>query len=136
VAADSRADGPLADSLAGLATGPRDVARWLLVIGGNRLELLAAELEEERDHLLHMMMLALGMAVFALLFCIVATGAVVLALWAHGPVVVLAILAVLYLAMVFLIRRLFIVRTQDWRAFAASIDQLRRDRDEIAGRLS
>ena len=45
-----------------LATSSRQLARRLLTIGENRLELLTVEVQEERERLLHALLLALGVA--------------------------------------------------------------------------
>ena len=47
-------------SLRQLATTSKRFARRLLTIGENRLELLAVEVQEERERLLHAFLLALG----------------------------------------------------------------------------
>ena len=46
---------------------PKRLARLLLAIGENRLELLSVELQEERERLLCAILLALGVAAFSLL---------------------------------------------------------------------
>jgi uncharacterized membrane protein YqjE len=47
-----------------LAADSKDCARRLLTIGENRLELFTVEVQEEREHLLHAFLLALGVAAF------------------------------------------------------------------------
>ena len=65
-----------------LAATSKQVARRLLTIGENRLELLTVEVQEERDRLLHAVLLALGVAGFGLLAGAAFTGALVVLLWA------------------------------------------------------
>jgi len=48
-----------------LAASSRDLARRLLTLGENRLELLAVEVQEERERLLRAFLLALAVAVSA-----------------------------------------------------------------------
>jgi uncharacterized membrane protein YqjE len=116
------------DNFGQLAASSRRFTRRLLTIGENRLELLAVEVQEERERLLHAFLLALGVAAFGLLASITLTTAVVVWLWAWSPVAVLLILTGLYgVAAVCLCRRLA-GRMRDWQALSASLDQLRKDR--------
>ena len=111
-----------------IATASKDVARRLLTIGENRLELLAVEVQEERERLLHAMLLALGVAASGLLCAMTLTAALVLLLWPFAPVATLLVLTGLYaVAGVCLYRRLTGL-LHDWQTFSASLDQLRKDR--------
>jgi uncharacterized membrane protein YqjE len=102
-------------------------ARRLLTIGENRLQLLTVEVQEEREHLLHAILLALGVAAFGLLAGVAATAAVVFLLSAFSPVLVLAVLAGLYgIAGVCLCWRLGAL-LRGWRTLPASVDQFRKD---------
>jgi uncharacterized membrane protein YqjE len=115
-------------SLGQLAATLKHFARRLLTIGENRLELLAVEVQEERDRHLHAILLAFGMAAFGLLAGLTFTAAIVVWLWVW-PVTVLLILTCLYGgAAVFLYRRLTGLR-RDWQTLSASLDQLRKDRE-------
>lgn len=117
-----------ATSFGRLAASSRQVARALLNIAGNRLELLMVEVQEERERLLHAILLALGVAAFGLLASLTLTAAIVVLLWAHSPVVVLLILTVLYTtAGVCLFRRLA-GQLRDWQTLSSTLDQLRKDR--------
>jgi len=110
-----------------LAATSRHLARRLLTLGENRLELLAVEVQEERERLLHAFLLALAVAVFGLLGGLTLTAAIVLC-WPGSPVVALLTLTVLYGgAAIFLCRRMLGL-LRDWQTFAASLDQLRKDR--------
>jgi len=111
-----------------LAATSKNLARQLLIIGENRLELLAVEVQEERERLLHIFLLALGMAAFGMLAGIALTAAVVVLLW-DWPVAVLLSLTVLYsVAGVCLYRRLTGL-LQNWQTLSASLGQLRKDRE-------
>jgi uncharacterized membrane protein YqjE len=115
-------------SLKQLATTAKHLARRLLTIGENRLELLTVEVQEERERLLHAILLALGVAMFGLLAILTLTAAIVVLLWDHSPVAVLLTLTALYgFAGVCLSRRLT-ASLRAWQAFTASLDQLRKDR--------
>ena len=66
-----------------LAANSKQFTRRLLTIGENRLELLAVEVQEERERLLHAFLLALAVAAFGLLAGLALTAAIVVrSLWA------------------------------------------------------
>lgn len=103
-------------------------ARRLLMIGENRFELLMVEVREERERLLHAILLALGAATFGLLAGVALTGAIVVLLWELSRVAALLVLASLYgAAAVCLYRRLTLL-LRDWQNLPATLDQLRKDR--------
>ena len=111
-----------------LGATAKNFARRLLTIGENRLELLAVEVQEERERLLRTFLLALGVATFGLLAGLTFTATIVVMLWACSPWVVLLTLTCIYgLAAVCLYRRLNGVM-RDWQMLPASLDQLRKDR--------
>jgi len=115
-------------SLGQLGTTSKTFARRLLTIGENRLELLAVEVQEERERLLHAFLLALSVAAFGLLAGMTLTALIIVWGWAWSPVGVLLILTGLYGAVgIFLYRRLAGVM-RDWQTLAASLDQFRKDR--------
>ena len=104
------------------------LARRLLTIGENRFELLMVEVQEERTHLLHAILLALGVAAFGLLAALALTAAIAVLLWPYSPGAVLLVLAGLYgMAAVVLYRRLTGL-LRDWQTLSATLDQLRKDR--------
>ena len=112
-----------------LATTSKTFARRLLTIGENRLELLAVEVQEERERILHAFLLALGVAAFGLLAGLTLTAAIVVLLWAWSPVTVLLILTGLYAATgVWLYWRL-IGLLRNWQMLSATLEQLRKDRE-------
>lgn len=112
-----------------LAATSRRLAHRLLTIGENRIELLTVEVQEERVRLLHAILLALGVAAFALLAVMTLTAAIVVCLWAHSPVAVLLILSALYGAAGGFLWRHLNGRLRDWQTLAASLEQLRKDRE-------
>ena len=115
-------------SLGELAATSKQFARRLLTIGENRLELLTVEVQEERERLLHAILLAFGVSAFGLLAGITLTAAIVVLFWAWSPVTVLLTLAGLHgAAGVYLWRRLAGL-LRDWQTLSASVDQLRKDR--------
>jgi len=111
-----------------LAATSKHFARRLLTIGENRLELLAVEVQEERERLLHAFFLALGVAAFGLLAGITLTAAIVVLFWACSPMAVLLTLTALYgVAGLCLWRRLAGL-LRDRQTLSATLDQLRKDR--------
>jgi uncharacterized membrane protein YqjE len=114
-----------------LATTSKHFARRLVTIGENRLELLAVEVQEERERHLHAIMLAFGVAAFGLLASLTLTAAIVVLLWVWSPVAVLFILTALYAASgIFLWWRLTGL-LRDWQTLSATFDQLRKDRASL-----
>ena len=111
-----------------LATASKQFVRRLATIGENRLELLAVEIQEERERILHAFLLALGVAAFGLLAGITLTAALALLLWTWSPLGVLALLTVLYAATGFFLYRRLTGLLRDWQTLSASLDQLRKDR--------
>ena len=115
-------------SFSRLATTSKKIVRRLATIGENRLELLAVEMQEERERILRAFLLALGVATFGLLTGIALTAAIVVWLWAYSPVAVLLSITGLYgAAGVMLYRRLALL-LRDWQTLPATLDQLRKDR--------
>ena len=111
-----------------LAANSKQFVQRLLTIGENRLELLTVEVQEERERLLHAVLLALGVAAFGLLAGLTLTAAIAVWLWTWSPLAVLLILTGLYgAAGVWLYRRLTGLLC-NWQTLSASLDQLRKDR--------
>jgi uncharacterized membrane protein YqjE len=111
-----------------LGAASKDLARRLLTIGENRLELLSVEMQEERDRVLRAILLALGVAAFGLLAGMTLTAAIVVVLWDYPHVVVLLALTGLYgLAGICLYR--WLTRSlRDRETLSATLDQLQKDR--------
>jgi uncharacterized membrane protein YqjE len=116
-------------SLSQLATTSKQFVRRLATIGENRLELLAVEVQEERERILHAFLLALGVAMFGLLAGITLTAAIAVLLWTWSPVTVFLILTGIYGATgIFLYQRLTGL-LRDWQTLSSTLDQLRKDRE-------
>ena len=102
--------------------------RRLLTVLENRLELLTVEVQEERERFLQNLLLALGVAVFALLAGLCVTAALVVLFWTRAPLTVLLVLTVLYAGAALALGRLLARRLREWQTLSASLDQLRKDR--------
>ena len=72
------------------------LARQLLAIGEKRFGLLLVELQEERERLLHAILLGLGVAAFGLLAGVGLTAAIAVLFWKLSPLVALWALTFLY----------------------------------------
>jgi uncharacterized membrane protein YqjE len=103
------------------------LARRLLAIGENRFELLMVEVQEERERLLHAIVLALGAAALGLLAGMALTGAIVVLLWEISRVAALLVLTGLYGAAAVCLYRRLTRLLRDWQNLPATLDQLRKD---------
>ncbi len=112
-----------------LAATSKHFARRLATIGENRLELLAVEVQEERERLLHAFLLALGVAAFGLLAGLTLTAAIAVLLWAWSPVAILLTMTVLYGAAGVCLYRRLTGLLRNWQTLFATLDQLRKDRE-------
>jgi len=115
-------------SLDQLATTSQQFVRRLATIGENRLELLAVELQEERERILQAFLLALGVAAFGLLAGVTLTAGIAVLLWTWSPVAVLFILTAIYAAAGTWLYRRLTGLLHDWQTLSATLDQLRKDR--------
>ena len=112
-----------------LAATSKRLGRRLLTMCENRLELLMLEVQEERDRLLHAILLALAVAIFGLLAGIALSICIVVCLWNNSPLVALLSLTSLYaLAAVWFYWRLTFLQ-RHWKTLPATLDQLRKDRE-------
>jgi uncharacterized membrane protein YqjE len=111
-----------------LATLSKQFVGRLAIIGENRLELLTVEMQEEREHLLHAVLLALGVAAFGLLAGLTLTTAVAVLLWAYSPLAVLLSLTGLYGAAAGFLYWCLTGLLRNWQTLPASLDQIRKDR--------
>ena len=111
-----------------LGATSKHIARRLLSIGENRLELLTLEVQEERERLLHAFLLALGVVAFGLLAGIAFTGVVVVLFWDYSPVAALLTLTGLYGVAAAVLYRRLTGWLRDWQTLSATLDQLRKDR--------
>ena len=103
-------------------------ARRLLAVGENRFELLMVEVQQERERLLHAILLALGVAAFGLLTGVALTGAIVVLLWKLSQAAALLVLTGLYGAAAVCLYRRLTRLLRDWQNLPATLDQLRKDR--------
>lgn len=119
-----------------LGGSSKRIARRLMTIGENRLELLLLEAVEERVRFIRLLLLSLGIFASGLLAMMTLTAAVVIALWAHSPVIVLVSITVLdgliTLVLLLLLRKV----THQEEPFSATFDQLRKDHACIEKALS
>jgi uncharacterized membrane protein YqjE len=111
-----------------LAATSKHFTRRLLTIGENRLELLTVEVQEERERLLHAILLAFGVATFGLLAGLTLTATLVVLLWEWSHVAVLLTLTVLYAGAGICLYWRLTALLRDWQTLSASLDQLRKDR--------
>lgn len=111
-----------------LKAASKQFGRRLLTLLENRLELLTVEVQEERERLLHDLLLALGIAAFGLLAGLCFTAALVVLFWSRSPLTVLLVMTILYTVAGLLLTRLLARRLREWQSFSASLDQLRKDR--------
>ena len=118
-----------------LAATSRRFTQRLLTIGENRLELLTVEVQEERERLLHAILLALGVAAFGLLAGFALTAAIVVWLWTWSHVAVLLALTCLYGAAGVCLYRRLTGLLRDWQTLSATLDQLRKDRACLGKKL-
>jgi uncharacterized membrane protein YqjE len=120
------------ESLSDLLGATRRVAQRTLDIGANRVELLMVEVQEERERLLHSFHLALAAAAFAVLGGFALTFALAVLLWDHGAVAVLFSLAAVCIGTALFLRGRIMGLQRDNPMFAATMDQLRKDRECLA----
>ena len=112
-----------------LVASSKRFTRRLLTIGENRLELMMVEVQEQRERLLHAILLALGAAAFGLLGGVTFTGLVVVLLWNVSHVATLLVLAGLYAAAAAWFYWRLTLFLRDWKNLPATLDQLRKDRE-------
>lgn len=119
------------ETLDTMAATSKSFGQMLLTIGENRLELLMVAVQEEREVVLHAILLALGVAVCALLAGITLTAAIVVYGWDFSPIAVLLILAGIYGAAAAWLYRILTRVISNWQTLSVSLDQLRKDRESL-----
>jgi uncharacterized membrane protein YqjE len=117
------------NNLGQLADTSKRVAGRLMTIVENRLELLMVEVQEERERLLRVILLALGAAVFGLLAGVALTVAIVIFFWERSPITALLVLTILYGAFGTWLFVSFTRLQRDWQTLPDTIEQLRKDRE-------
>jgi uncharacterized membrane protein YqjE len=115
-------------SLGQLAATSKHIFSRVTTIGENRPELLAVEIQEERERHLRALLLAFGAGAFALLAGLTLSAAIVVWLWAYSHVAVLLALTVLYAAAGTFLGWRLTQLLRDWQTLSATLDQLRKDR--------
>ena len=101
----------------------------LLAVGENRIELLLVEVQEERERLVRVILMAAGVAALGMLAGMALTLAVMLLFWDESPVLAMLVLAGLYgAAGGFLYYRMTSL-LKDWHILPGTLDQLRKDRE-------
>ena len=119
-----------------LAETSKRFARRLLAIGENRFELLMVEVQEERERLLHAIVLALGVAALGLLAGVSLTGVIVVLFWEVSQVAALLALTGLYGAAAVCLYWRLARLLRDWQNLPATLDQLRKDRACLEAHLT
>lgn len=104
-------------------------ANRLVIVGENRRALFMLEFREERARLLSVLLLALGVAAFGFLAWITLTATIVVVFWPLSPLAVLLTLTCLYGGVAVWLWQRLMHKLRDGRPFAATLDQLRKDRD-------
>jgi uncharacterized membrane protein YqjE len=120
--------GEPAVNLEQLAAVSKQLACRGLAIGVNRVELLMVELQEERERLLHAIMMAVATALFGFLAILTLTAACVVWLWVWSPMGVLLILTGIYGVAAVGFYLALAGQLRDWQMLAATFDQIQKDR--------
>jgi uncharacterized membrane protein YqjE len=94
----------------------------------NRIELFLVEWWEERLRLLDALVLLLAGTICALMALLVATLAVVVVFWDTHRVLVLALIILAYTGAAGVAFGMLRSRIRRWRAFAATLEQIKKDR--------
>jgi uncharacterized membrane protein YqjE len=111
----------------------RRLANRLLAIGENRFQLLAVEVQEERNRLVDMVFLGIAAAALGLLGAIAFSAVLVILLWPTSPLVALIVLGSIYwIAAAIIGRRLLYMRNYV-HTLSATMEQLRKDRACLKG---
>lgn len=121
--------------LAETAAASKRFVRRLFLIGENRLELLIVELQEERERLVRVILLMLGVAVFGLLAGATLTATIAVLFWKISPWATLLTLTILHGIAAGLLYRRVSMLMQNWQTLSATIDQLRKDRECLENNL-
>lgn len=127
---------PSSDSSGRFSAVAKRIGQRLLAIGGNRVELLMVEAQEERVHLLNSLFMALGVVGFSLLAGVTFSGMIVLLLWEHSPATALFALTALYAGAAGLLYGKLQSLQRDRIAFSATMAQLKKDRECLEETLS
>lgn len=110
-----------------LAAAARRLGQRLLIIFENRLQLLLAEVQTERERFLRALWLVVVTAVFGLLAGITLTGLIVVALWNYSPFLALAGLTLAYAAAAGYCFAQLRLMQRDWPVLPATLEEFRKD---------
>lgn len=94
---------------------------------GNRVELFLVELQEERLRLLDALLLLMAGIVCALMALIMVTFAIVVIFWDSYRLLVLTLFILIYTGAAVSAFGLLRSRQRRWRAFAATLEQIKKD---------
>lgn len=97
-------------------------------MGENRVQLLVVEVEEERNRLFRLLLLALGASVFGLLASMAFTALLVFWLWSVSPAGALLGATTVYATASVCLYRLFQKEQQNWQSLQGTLEQLKKDR--------
>jgi uncharacterized membrane protein YqjE len=100
----------------------------LLATAQNRVELFAAELQEEKCRLVEAILCAAAVAAFGMMTLTMVTFTIIFLFWENGRLHALAALSVLYLTATIMAWRALHLRLKARSPFAASVDELKKDR--------
>jgi uncharacterized membrane protein YqjE len=123
------------DNVPNLADATKRIAQRAFVIVENRLQLLMVEAQEERERILKAMLMAMAAVAFSLLAGVTVTIIVAVAFWNCYPIIALAILAALYIAVAIFFGVKLMKLQRDWQTLPETIDQLRKDRECLEKQL-
>jgi uncharacterized membrane protein YqjE len=105
----------------------KSLARSLLAIGGNRLELFVLEAKESQDHLLRSVFLIVGVGVCALLSGLAFSAFLVILFWDQSPLQILLGFTALNVCVGLFLGLKLKKQIAASPPFAASLDQCRKD---------
>jgi uncharacterized membrane protein YqjE len=100
----------------------------LLATAQNRVELFAVELQEEKCRVVEAMLCVAAVAAFGMMTLSLVTFTVVILFWENGRMIALGGLSVLYLVGTTLAWRALQSCVKAGRAFAGTVDELKKDR--------
>jgi uncharacterized membrane protein YqjE len=131
----SSAQGPGSSRPGGLFNSVKALAATLLAIAQTRLELFSVDLEEEWTHVSSILTWSLAAMFCAGIGVVFATLFLVFALWDTHPLLALGIPAVLFLLVAALAWRVVMAKVRAKpRPFAASLEELAKDREHLTSR--
>ncbi|HEU6449576.1 MAG TPA: phage holin family protein [Verrucomicrobiae bacterium] len=113
----------------GLSDASKRIAQRILVLVGNRFDLLMIELQEEREVIIRAICLLMAMAIFGLLACIAITAVIAAAFWKDSPVAALLALAGFYAIAGIICYILLLRLKRDWSFLPTTLEQLKKDRE-------